>query len=323
MPTESDSRRLRGGADEDALVQDILADPWDQLARSVYADWLEDHGRPHHAELARAPTTRDDQRVDEEGYWQKARAAAPKPAVRIIHRRGFAAAQMSARDFLSRPFQADGPAWLRSNHITWLELESATDWANLSAVPVLAQTRGLRLDELAACKELAGLVRLTVLRAEEAGQKTMQALAEGPLSRALRHLDISGSFLSEEMVAQLLRPPLAASLVTLRLTSCVLTGKLVRLVTGHCGRLKNLDLGGSYPREGGLALLARSPLLRRLNRLGLARACFSSSADLRPVVAAVAASPACRLALSEQEPAAHLQLAREALGERLILERAR
>jgi len=44
---------MRMSADEDALVRAILADPRDDLTRDVYADWLEEHGRPLHASLVR------------------------------------------------------------------------------------------------------------------------------------------------------------------------------------------------------------------------------------------------------------------------------
>jgi uncharacterized protein (TIGR02996 family) len=40
-------------ADERALVQAIIANPDDDLPRLVYADWLEEHGRPERAEFIR------------------------------------------------------------------------------------------------------------------------------------------------------------------------------------------------------------------------------------------------------------------------------
>jgi len=40
-------------ADERALIQAIIAAPDDDLPRLVYADWLEEHGRPERAEFIR------------------------------------------------------------------------------------------------------------------------------------------------------------------------------------------------------------------------------------------------------------------------------
>lgn len=40
-------------ADERALIQAIIASPADDLPRLVYADWLEEHGRPERAEFIR------------------------------------------------------------------------------------------------------------------------------------------------------------------------------------------------------------------------------------------------------------------------------
>jgi uncharacterized protein (TIGR02996 family) len=338
---------MTADADEDALVREILADPWDELARNVYADWLEDHGRPHHAELARGPAKRNDQRVDDEGYWQAARAAAPRPGVRLIHRSGFVAAQVSGRDFVSKQFQADGPAWLRAHHITWLELEGALDWVKASASPALAETCGLRLfcqptgplvltmlaglqafwlpqefgelrwlDITAKCEELAGLVWLTVPCGWMRDTAALRRLAEGPLATGLKHLCLLTQHLSDKEATALVRPPLAGSLVTLRLAGCNLSPKAVRALAKELTGLKNLDLAENYLSNEALAALARSPLLARLKRLGLARSKHATLGGLRAVAEAVAAVPGLRLVLSKDQGTAH----NEVLGERLILE---
>lgn len=39
--------------EERGLLDDILADPADNVARLLYADWCEDHGRPERAEFIR------------------------------------------------------------------------------------------------------------------------------------------------------------------------------------------------------------------------------------------------------------------------------
>jgi uncharacterized protein (TIGR02996 family) len=318
MSTEPD--RPARDADEDALVRAVLADPYDTLARNVYADWLEDHARPHHAELARHPTKGNDQRVDVDGPFQDARATAPRPAVRLIHRSGFLAAQMPIRDFLSKQFQEAGAAWLRANHVTWLELESAPDFAKVAASPALAAVRGLRvlrgigrpaglspmagllalwpstesipegwMGELAKCEGLKGLLWLTLPRDYRPNAEALQTLATGPLASGLRYLDLSGTMLSADSAALLLLPPLADSLVTLRLVRCGLGEKTTKALaeSPHFARLRNLDLRANFLREEGTAALARWPHLPRLVRLSLSKPPYSGEMPLEALRAAL------------------------------------
>jgi hypothetical protein len=297
--------------------------------------------------LARSPEKRNDQRVDDEGFWQAARAASPRPDVRLIHRSGFVAAQVSGRDFVSKQFQADGPAWLRGHHITWLELEGALDWAKASTSPALVETRGLRivgvpsgpvvltmlaglqalwlpqlrtaadwLAETAKCEELAGLVWLTVPYDWEIRPKVLKTLAQGPLALGLKHLCLFGGHLSGTLCTDLIQPPLAGSLVTLRLAGGNLTPKSVTALAKHATGLKNLDLSENYMSNEALAALARSPLLGRLKRLGLVQSRHATPMGLRAVAKAVAAVPGLRLVLSKDQGTALADI----LGERLILE---
>src|SRR6185369_12536161 len=46
LPASVAQSRVVGQGDEDALVRAILANPWDTLARSAYADWFEEQGKP-------------------------------------------------------------------------------------------------------------------------------------------------------------------------------------------------------------------------------------------------------------------------------------
>jgi uncharacterized protein (TIGR02996 family) len=41
------------GSEEDRLLRGCLLAPEDDLARLAYADWLEENGRPDHADLIR------------------------------------------------------------------------------------------------------------------------------------------------------------------------------------------------------------------------------------------------------------------------------
>jgi uncharacterized protein (TIGR02996 family) len=45
---------LLGTVDEDGLVRAIWADPFDEVPRLAYADWLDEQGKPLHAALLRA-----------------------------------------------------------------------------------------------------------------------------------------------------------------------------------------------------------------------------------------------------------------------------
>jgi hypothetical protein len=93
-----------------------------------------------------------------------------------------------------------------------------------------------------------------------------------------------------------MRPPLADSLVTLRLVGCRLSEKTaVELARSpHFGRLRYLDLASNYLHQPGIAALERWPHLPRLGRLRISK------------------PPYC----GDKPPVA----LREALGDRLVVE---
>src|SRR5579885_1332261 len=64
--------------DEQALLAAVAANPADDLPRLVYADWLEEHGRPTRAEFirlqcetARLEAARDEVRPHHARLWQR------------------------------------------------------------------------------------------------------------------------------------------------------------------------------------------------------------------------------------------------------------
>lgn len=77
--------------DEDALTAAVLAEPGDNTARLVYADWLDEHDRPVDAAVQRCCAARDDERPDFRRRYARqceiaARTEPPKPAGQRTYR---------------------------------------------------------------------------------------------------------------------------------------------------------------------------------------------------------------------------------------------
>jgi uncharacterized protein (TIGR02996 family) len=70
-------------ADERALIQAIIANPDDDLPRLVYADWLEEHGRPERAEFIRVQCE-----LARVGFDPVRRRRLQKQARQLLHRYG-------------------------------------------------------------------------------------------------------------------------------------------------------------------------------------------------------------------------------------------
>jgi uncharacterized protein (TIGR02996 family) len=343
-------------ADEDALVREIIADPWDALARSVYADWLDENGKPHHAGLVRDPGAGlpEQIRADVEGVFPR--------GVQAAHVAGMVSVRVDLRLFLTKKFQSAAPAWLRANHITRIRPGGNTkDWAKLGDAPALAHLHALDLEcqnlrdegaqALAGCSGLAGLSSLSVaeaglrgdgvkalassplmprlvhldLRAAHLGMgpEELRALGDGPLAGRLRHLDLSqiSMTVGGRLAVLLSCSALIGGLATLHLRYCNLDdrcfGRL--LESPHLAGLRSLDLGYNTPTDTGLLRLAASPLMRSLRRLALPMDHHPAEGVLA-VVRAAADSPGLTLALGRDVSGETLRRYRGILGPRLVLE---
>jgi uncharacterized protein (TIGR02996 family) len=325
------SAPLIGKADEDGLIRAIWADPYDDVARAVYADWLEEQGKPHHAARLRATTDKEREKAMRQ-ITASAMKEAPCALTLACTDEGLVRIQVSVRSLRTKGAERDGPAWLRRHHVAEVALEGTPRvWAALFAAPWLAHTRGLTFagrkfdasQSLAASPQAEGLASLVLgegryfvdtalftetrmrglcrlvflsgfIRAE-----TMQALVAAPFAPGLRNLALKGLGGAGQLESMaLLGSPALAGLVTLSLADCRLDDAAVKVLADTPGlpALRNLDLRYNWFREVGLDALAGSPLLARLRRLCISRRAFSD-ADLERLARAVKATPHCRLIL--------------------------
>jgi uncharacterized protein (TIGR02996 family) len=300
-----------GDVDEDGLVRAILADPWDDVARSVYADWLEEQGAPQQAELLRLAPGDKGAREIVEALSGPVLASVPEKDKASLHEvDGILVVTMVLRGFATKRFGRDGPDWLRRHHIARLRIVGQTkDWRRVGNAPVMGHLRGLGLyfpqfdDEgieqlagseglaslasfgligasltpsrfaaLARSPHLAGLCHLE-LNSVVLNPQSVGALAEGPMAPSLRHLAATVESVDDAGVAVLAQSPGLANLVTLNLMSFSLRLPAVQALAGspYLTRLRNLDLTGNLIGEEGVLALARSPLAGRLRRLCLSR----------------------------------------------------
>src|SRR5262249_30993598 len=115
--------------DEEGLVRAILADPWDDLARSAYGDWLEEQGQELLADLARTPPVAG-RRLSRTPVGDALLAGCPPVQMALFHREGFPSVRIGMAAFRTKACQGGVPDWMRANRITGLELDGQTkDWA--------------------------------------------------------------------------------------------------------------------------------------------------------------------------------------------------
>lgn len=339
------SAPLIGAVDEDGLVRAIWTDPFDPVARLVYADWLYEQGKPVHAALLRSPLA---ERLSlGKQLTSLIRQDAPCPFTLTLAD-GLPGVEISVRSLRSRAFEEHGPAWLRRHHVAEISPQGTPkDWAALFAADWLAHTRGLSfagrkfdaVDALAASPHLAALTSLTfgthhyrynpLSLFREAGLRGLcrlsqvefylqaeglQALCEAPFAPNLRHLAFGGT--PDESLAALTDAAALAGLVTLELV--VRGDSAVKILADArgLGSLRNLDLSRYWFSDAGLDALTGSPLLGRLNRLRITSRSFSTPALER---LARALPPRCRLVLAGEVEETRRDALAAILGEGLLV----
>jgi uncharacterized protein (TIGR02996 family) len=200
---------------DDAFLQAILAAPEDDTPRLVYADWLDENGRPERAEFIRAQIElarlpEDDPR--REGLQERERALhrahedawlgeVGKLLSVPVFRRGFVErGAIGARQFLTNAERLFRLAPVR--HLKLLRLPQMTDGPKqVAASAHLANLRGLdlgnsmlgdrKLEELLSSPHLGGLTSLS-LRGTDAGVSVLRVLRASYLEH-LHVLDLAGN----------------------------------------------------------------------------------------------------------------------------------
>jgi uncharacterized protein (TIGR02996 family) len=347
-----------GDADEDGLVRAILADPFDEVARLVYADWLDDHGCPDHAALMRRTDNAGRLRQCLERVRRGIQAEFIDVPIKTFEEDGLLLVRLPLRALLTKTFERDGPAWLRRHHIAWAAPQGETkDWAKLGDAPLTAHLRGLDLsmaklrkgglERLATGANLKGLASLDLAEAkmdfdalEKLGQSPnlpglshldlrylyirtegVRSLVSGPFASSLRHLQLSSVRFGDVAVAVLAQSPALSGLVTLRLQACSLGPQSVQslVASPHLGRLRSLDLSFNHITDDCLRALSGSSLLRGLRWFRLALSRVCPS-RASWLALAQALAPTTRLSVFKDMNEALLGALRDILGERLIVE---
>jgi uncharacterized protein (TIGR02996 family) len=343
-----------GSAEEDGLVRAILADPRDALARNAYADWLEEQGKPLHAELMRLPPSKGERAKAILAEIAKALAGS---TLTVESLGGLVSARVMLRSFVSKKFGDNAPAWLRGQHVTELRIKgSIKDWSRVGAAPAMAHVRALSLQgvsigdqgltqfagavtggpcalsiretytrkdgvvALARAPGLATLARLD-LSGTRPGADGLRALAEGAMGQALQNLIASRTSAGNAGAAVLVVGAWPA-LVSLSLNGNSLDNTAAQALAAAPGlpRLRNLDLSGNRITEAGVQALARSPLMARLRWLRLADNPLGTP-GWQALARAVAEVPDCVLSVS-RTGLSDVRLAefREMLSKRLVQE---
>jgi uncharacterized protein (TIGR02996 family) len=337
-------------ADEDGLVRALLADPWDELARNAYADWLEENGAQEQAKLMRGP-----QGVRLDRLEAQARQAFGAHHAGVSKCDGLLVGQMRFETFLTEDYRREGPAWMRRNHIAVLGLASG-DWRRLAGASSLEHVRGLilgggtlrngaaealaagplaglyflgltnidvsrdGLEALLRSPSLTGLVRLGLAQ-PEVGVGLLEALSGGPLAGRLEHLDLTEAQMGNRGVQALAgMSPLLGGLVALRVGGTALGDVAARALaeSPYLGRLRGLELIGGMIGDVGKEALAGSPLLPRLHWLSLRGDIGGTHQGPRRLASAVAEVPGMRLEMDRTMAASLLSELREMLGPRLV-----
>jgi uncharacterized protein (TIGR02996 family) len=270
----------------EALLQAILAEPEDEAARLVYADWLDENGGP--AEQARAEFIRvqcelarlpegdprgKELRAREKALWTANRDPwqqdIPEELRRknVQFRRGF----LEEVHLPPKVWARHGEGLFGRHPIHRVRLERTLNRKDAAAVavnPYLARVRVLALVRcefreplqtlriLFATPFLSGLRRLEV-RKSYFGSRELGVLAEGPLLGRLRELILEGNTLSPKAGQALGETDKVANLTELSLANNLLgdAGARALAASPHLGALRHLDLRGVRLGEGAKAAL--------------------------------------------------------------------
>ncbi len=274
-------------ADEAALVRAILSDPHDGLTRSAYADWLEEQGKPRHAELQRMrPTRMLNVWLLPAAEWQQQRDLVAEIARPIdpwtcgaphMGDDGLLEITMASQVFSFGPFQ-ERAACLRDNHVSRVCLDGdSEDWAAVGNAPALEHLHALclkrctyRLGGARVLATAAGMGRLSSLRLGRKEGLTSFAVSEA--MPGLVHLDLSNCQVGQGLLRALAGGPLAGRLRHVNLSDNRIgdrgLGSPLRLPAFLSG-LVSLQLQGCAIGDRGIKALASSPHLGGLRYLNL------------------------------------------------------
>jgi uncharacterized protein (TIGR02996 family) len=238
-------------SDRDALFAGILADPDDDLPRLVYADWLEEHGRP--ADVARARFVR-----------LQVEMARIDPLSDRFPRDYFAAADelagLAARWL--RAWLAELPAAVAAE--VWKRRPGADAFRRgfLESVQLPPEVFARVAPELFAA---APVVRVHF----HTSYRDINRLLDDPHLGRLRAVRLTGSWDADRLVRRLCKWSPPAGVRELDLSGCGVTdaGAVYLADAGPLGGLSALRLRDNFLTRFGVEVLAGAPALAPVARL--------------------------------------------------------
>jgi uncharacterized protein (TIGR02996 family) len=274
--------RPAAATEEDAFLRTILEHPDDDMARLVFADWLEERGDPRgpfiRLQCQRAGLTHHDPGfkellAQESALFKQHHAEWMKPVQRLVDevefRRGFIAhVGGTVERFLKNADRLLRLAPIQSVKLTQIKSQVQ----QLSECPQLAKVRALILSQ-----NSIGL-----------GSRTLQTLMDSPFIGQLTELRLFECALGPASAAVLASAPALGQLQTLILGRNSLGAGGARLLaeSGHLARLRELSLFNNVLLREGAQALADAPSFR-LQRLDLGLCGIGNEG-----IAALAKSPA-------------------------------
>jgi uncharacterized protein (TIGR02996 family) len=226
---------------EEALLQAILAAPDDDAVRLVYADWLEENGRPQRAELIRLQC-------------ELARLPAESPRRQGLQEREQALLKAHAQEWV-------GPLKLKPEEVTFergfverVDTDAKLFFESAGALFKSTPLRALKLmaweegvEQLAAMPELARLRELD-LNENGLGDAAAELLAASPHVAGLERLDLGGNRIEEDGAIALANSPHLANLTELRLdcNTIGVAGGWALARSPYLGKLRLLDLHHNF-----------------------------------------------------------------------------
>ena len=262
---------------DEAFLHDICEHPDDDAPRLIYADWLDEHGRPERAEFIRVQCTlaagTDDaalRRREQEllgEHWDDWRQEVPAWAREFCEfRRGFVAAvRCTVGDWLR-----EGGELVRRVPVEEAAFrpDPSADPAALAAAPSLARLRALILAYVglgdagaALLLESPFLGRLTELSLAGNGLSgaTVALIAAAPRLAGLVALDLRDNALGDDAATTLAASPHLTGLRTLQMVNTQLGDRgAAALAAGPWRGLTQLYLGHNHIGDAGAQALGRS-----------------------------------------------------------------
>ncbi|MFO0926651.1 MAG: TIGR02996 domain-containing protein [Gemmataceae bacterium] len=256
----------------DALLQDIVEHPEDDLPRLAYADWLEETGDSARAEIIRLQLRRaalEDDDPEAAKLLRRERALLKDHPEWIdtglglvgqLHRGFLEQVTVVPQQFmaLGEPLTSRLPI---RRLVVLVDSDDLNPLRQLAAVPALARVQSLRLNRV-------------TLGTSDVGDLPLRLLLTSPHLGGLTELYLEGCGLTDGAARDLAAARQLASLRVLDLTYNRITHLGVRALAeaAHLAGLTRLSLMGTYTGPLGVEALANSPHLRRLEYLDLGRA---------------------------------------------------